>query len=380
MKPSKEAVMNTPSLQLPSCPRHIAWFKGAVVGLAIGACVPAAWALPDGVSCKVTTPPPKSASLKAIEKVQYGSWEAFDERDVQLDGEPAPETSTRYHLLMKRPGAQPATDKPLVVFLHGFPEFSWSWETWLKQIGAQHDSIAIDLKGFGSSARPIPLAAYDLKRLTDELDQLAQCLGYSQVIPVGHDWGAGLAWAYAINHPEHLKALVILSTPHPYTYSREAADPNSEQRRRGRYIEQIREGSAKSMLAFISTASKDPSLFGPFYKGARANRLVSANMNTLAKWDRMFSYYRAMDYPPDPAMYPAQPTAASLKAMSVNVPTLAFWGTADGYFSPKSWEGVQAFVPQLDLRPIEGAGHFIDHDVPELPAKVLAFIDSVTAP
>lgn len=336
-------------------------------------------ALPPGASCKVTTPAPKSAFTKASENLRWGRWETFEERDVQLSGQPEPETTTRYHLLMKRPGP-PATDKPLVVFLHGFPEFSWSWEAWLKLIGTEHDSIAIDLKGFGSSARPIPLAAYDLKRLTHELDQVIECLGYSKVIPVAHDWGGTLAWAYAFNHPERLKAMVVLSTPHPYTYSREAADPQSEQRQRALYIEQIRENSPKSMLAFINSAGKDASLFGPFYKGARANRLISANMNTLAKWDRMFSYYRAMDYPPKAADFPAQPTAESLKAMSVKVPTLAYWGTGDIYFSPKSWQGVEAFVPQLDLRAIEGAGHFIDHDVPELPGQVLEFINTVTKP
>ncbi len=352
-----------------------------LVALALSAGASLSWAaLPAGVTCKVTTPPARSAVQKAADNVQYGKWESFEERDVQLDGLSAPETSTRYHLLMKRPGAQPATDKPLVLFLHGFPEFSWSWEGWLKQIGGQHDSIAIDLKGYAASAKPTALGAYDVKRLTHEIDDIVQCLGYSQVIPVGHDWGGGLAWAYAINHPEHLKALVILSTPHPYTYNRELSDPQSEQRQRSHYIELIRQNTPKSMLAFIGEVSKDASLFGPFYKGARANRLVSANMNTVAKWDRMFSYYRAMDFPPSPAMYPAQPTPALLQANAVNVPTLAFWGTGDGYFSPKSWEGVDALVPQLDLRAIEGAGHFINHDRPELPGQVLDFINQVTAP
>jgi pimeloyl-ACP methyl ester carboxylesterase len=353
--------------------------RAALTGLALSASACASWAaLPAGVTCKVTTLAPKTAAQKSLEAIQYGRWESFEERDVTLNGLPAPETSTRYHLLMKRPGQALATDKPLVLFLHGFPEFSWSWEGWLKQFGAEHDSIAIDLKGFGSSAKPIPLAAYDIKRLADELDEVVKCLGYSQVIPVAHDWGGTLGWTYAMAHPEHLKALVILSTPHPYTYSREASDPQSEQRQRAKYIDQIRENTPKSMLAFISNASKDSSLFGPFYKGLRTNRLVSANMNTLAKWDRMFSYYRAMDYPPKPENFPAEPTPEALQTMSVNVPTLAYTGTNDIYFSPKSWLGVEAFVPQLQLRTIEGAGHFIDHDVPELPGQVLEFINSVT--
>jgi epoxide hydrolase 4 len=336
-----------------------------------------AWALSPGVTCKATAVPPKTAFQKSYDNFRWGKWENFDELDVQLNGLPQPEPSARYHLLSKRPGAAPALDKPVVLFIHGFPEFSWAWENWQKLIGTQHDTLAIDLKGFGSSSRPVPIAAYEIGRLTDEIDNVIQCLGYTKVIPVAHDWGGTIGWQYAIRHRNRVQAMVMLSTPHPYTYSREAAIPDSDQRKRALYIEQIRENSPKSMSAFINGTTKDTSLFGPFYKGNRGNRLLSTNMNTLAKWDRMFSLYRVIDYPPKPEDFPAQPTPETLAALSVNVPVLAFWGTADIYFSPESWRGVEAFAPQMQVEVLEGAGHFIDHDVPELPGKALAFINKV---
>jgi pimeloyl-ACP methyl ester carboxylesterase len=359
----------------------IATLKATWVALAVYAATSLAnAALPAGVSCKVSTPAAKTPAQKGTENLLWGRWEAFEERDVQLDGLAAPEPSTRYHLLMKRPGTQAATNKPLVVFLHGFPEFSWSWEGWLKQFGAEQDSIALDLKAFGNSARPTALGAYDIQRLAGELDNVIQCMGYQQAIVIGHDWGGTLAWHYAFQHAEHLKALVILSTPHPYTYAREAADPQSEQRQRAHYIELIKANTPQSTLAFLSEQSKIKVPSSTFYKGARFNRLFSANMNTSAKWDRMFSYYRALDYPPKPEQFPAQPTAPSLKAYAVNVPTLAIRSSNDPYFSLKSWDGVDAFVPQLDLRTVDSTAHFIEHDLPEVPAMVLDFVRQVQQP
>lgn len=328
-------------------------------------------------TCEITTPPAKSSAQLATENVLWGYWDTFEERFVQLKGELSAEPNPVYHLLMKRPGP-PATDKPLIVFLHGFPEFSWSWENWLSLIGSTHDAIAIDLKGFGSSSKPTDLSPYQFTREVEEIDHVVTCLGYRQVIPVGHDWGGGLAWSYAILHPERVKALTVLSTPHPYTFYRELADPNSEQRQRSHYIELIRANTTQSMLTFFSDVLKEPSLFGPFYQWPRLNRLIGANMDTPAKWDAMFGFYRAMDYPPSPLIYSRTVSPLSLLIFSVRVPTLAFWGTADPYFSPQSWSGIEQFVPKLDLRPIPGAGHFINHDVPELPAQVLNFIDSVT--
>ncbi len=351
-----------------------------VAGLVCAGLAGGAWALSPGVSCKVVPTPAKSAFQKSYDNLRWGKWEPFDELDVHLDGLPQPEPSARYHLLSKRPGAQANPNKPLVLFIHGFPEFSWAWENWLKLIGGQIDAMAIDLKGYGNSSRPVPVAAYDINRLTDEIDNVVQCLGYSKVIPVAHDWGGTIGWTYAIRHPERMKAMVMLSTPHPYAYNREAANPDSDQRKRALYIEQIRENSPKSMSAFMAGTTKDTSLFGPFYKGSRANRLVSTNMSSISKWDRMFSLYRVIDYPPKPEDYPAVPTPEKIAAMKVDVPVLAYWGTGDIYFSPDSWEGVETFAPQLEVHAIEGAGHFIDHDLPDLPGKALAFINRVVGP
>jgi pimeloyl-ACP methyl ester carboxylesterase len=362
---------------MPATPHVRRALLSAAFGLALIA-TQAQAALPAGVSCQLTPTPPKTAAQKATERLTWGQWASFDEADVQLNGLTAPEPSARYHLLMKRPGAQPATERPLLVFLHGFPEFSWAWETWLQRFGSQYDSIAIDLKGYANSSRPADVAAYDITRLAHELDHVVDCLGYRKVIPIAHDWGASLAWTYAFAHPERLQAMVIMATPHPYTFGRELAQPGSEQRQRSQYIVDVRSGKVKDLLSLsVATGPGGTALLTlPFYKGARLNRLLGAVFTPNARLNAELNYYRAIAWPTVEA-FPAQPTAESLKTYGVQAPTLAFWGTADGYFSPRSWDGIQAFVPNIELRAVDGADHWLDHNRPELPDQVMDFLRRV---
>lgn len=332
-----------------------------------------AWA-----GCQVETPAPKSPQQLAQEEQMWGHWDAFEERQVKLDPLLAPNAS--YHVLMKRPGNQAHTNKPVVVFLHGFPEFARSWENWLNVIGVEHDTIAIDLKGYGESSRPTSLSAYNLYRVTFELDAVVSCLGYKQVIPVGHDWGGTFAWMYGMLMPLKTKAVVVLSTPHPYPFFRELAKPDSDQSRRSQYINLIRQNTPEATAEARRLMSAGPDdVFQPFYAGARANRLILTNMASDDLWERMFSYYRVMDLPASPTFYTDKPNWLALLMMKVRAPALAIYGANDVAFAPQSWQGVEAFVPKLDLRKLEGQGHFINHTAPELPGQVLNFINAQTA-
>lgn len=325
-------------------------------------------------TCRVDTPPPKSPAQLEREEREWGRWVRFEEAFVRLDSASAP--TPTYHVLIKRPGAKPDTSKPLVVFLHGFPEFAWSWEHYLALVGQHHDAIAIDLKGFGESSKPSDLAPYQFTRVVSEIDGIAACLGYKQVIPVGHDWGGTFAWMYAMLQPFKTRAVVVMSTPHPYTFFRELAKPDSDQRRRSHYIELVRRNTPESMAEFRALLEPGvQTLLTPFYEGARANRLFQANMDEPWKWDRMVSYYLNMDYPPPAWLFPDKPNLIMRTLMKVRAPTLAFYGTEDPYFAPESWQGVEDFVPKLDFRPLPGQGHFINHQAPGLPQQVLQFLN-----
>lgn len=324
--------------------------------------------------CTVEAVPPPTAEEQAQQTRRWGVWETFEQKHVRLDGAKAPIPT--YNVITRRPGAQINTAKPVVVFLHGLPEFAHSWENYLKLIGEQHDAIAIDLQGFGDSTRPTDLKAYDLFRVTSELSQVISCLGYKKAIPVGHDWGGTFAWLYSIMYPSRTQAVVVMATPHPYTFYRELARVGSEQRQMSEYMGLIRENTpAGSAAGREILAGGSPDMLEPFYAGARTTRLFLTNLNTPAKWEAMFGYYRTMDYRPSRLIYHDKPGLLLRTLFKVRAPTLAFYGTADPFFSADSWRGVDTFVPKLDFRRLEGEGHFINHQVPGMPQAVLDFIN-----
>lgn len=105
---------------------------------------------------------------------------------------------------------------PLVVLLHGFPEL---WYAWRKQIGALVAAgfrvVVPDQRGYNLSDKPEDVRAYGMKRLVDDVAALVRDRGEERAFVVGHDWGAGVAWAFAMRHPGMLRKLAILNGPHP---------------------------------------------------------------------------------------------------------------------------------------------------------------------
>ncbi|MGI8748579.1 MAG: alpha/beta fold hydrolase, partial [Deinococcus sp.] len=112
-------------------------------------------------------------------------------------------------------------DGPPVVLLHGFPEF---WYGWRRQIGALAEAgyrvMVPDMRGYNLSDKPCGVAAYGMEALTGDLLALLDARGYERASVVGHDWGAAVAWSFALRHPERVARLVILNVPHPAVFAR----------------------------------------------------------------------------------------------------------------------------------------------------------------
>src|SRR5215467_12472305 len=109
-----------------------------------------------------------------------------------------------------------AGDEPLIVLLHGFPEFWYGWRHQIKPLAAAgFRVVAPDLRGYNLSSRPIRVAAYDTDRLAADIRGLVRERGAESALLVGHDWGGTAAWATAMNYPEAVDRLAILSAAHP---------------------------------------------------------------------------------------------------------------------------------------------------------------------
>jgi pimeloyl-ACP methyl ester carboxylesterase len=110
-------------------------------------------------------------------------------------------------------------DGPPVVLLHGFPEFWYAWHRQLGQLAAAgFRAIAPDQRGYNASDKPDGVEAYRVERLAGDIAGLIQALGYDRASVAGHDWGGGVAWYLAIHHPERVRKLLIIDTPHPHAF------------------------------------------------------------------------------------------------------------------------------------------------------------------
>ena len=109
-----------------------------------------------------------------------------------------------------------AGDGPLIVLLHGFPEFWYGWRLQIQPLAAAgYRVVAPDMRGYNLSSRPDGVAAYDVGKLADDIRGLIRERGAESALLVGHDWGGSVAWATAMNHPEVVDRLAILNAAHP---------------------------------------------------------------------------------------------------------------------------------------------------------------------
>src|SRR5690348_6613662 len=104
---------------------------------------------------------------------------------------------------------------PLVLFIHGYPDFSGSWDLIRPKLDDAYRVVAIDTRGYNLSDKPVGVANYEMPKLISDVDAVIKAEGYQKATVVGHDWGGSIAWMFAFYYPQRLENLVILSTPHP---------------------------------------------------------------------------------------------------------------------------------------------------------------------
>ncbi|MGH8809579.1 MAG: alpha/beta fold hydrolase, partial [Noviherbaspirillum sp.] len=138
--------------------------------------------------------------------------------------------------------------KPLILFVHGFPEFWYEWEAQLAEFGRDHFAVAPDLRGFNLSDMRADPAAYKARHIVDDLRLLAAHLGYEKFVMVAHDWGGAIAWNFAIALPQLLHKLIIVNSPHPYLFMQALAN-DPAQRDASEYMNWLRADGSESALA-----------------------------------------------------------------------------------------------------------------------------------
>src|ERR1700680_3565464 len=141
-----------------------------------------------------------------------------------------------------------AGDGPLILFLHGFPEFWYAWKDQLAEFQRDFTVVAPDLRGYNLSDKPQEVEQYHMRYLVEDVRQLIEYLGAKTCTLVGHDWGGSVAWAFALAYPELLDRLIIINAPHPYIFQRELRE-NPAQQRASRYMVAFQSPQAEQMVA-----------------------------------------------------------------------------------------------------------------------------------
>ena len=267
---------------------------------------------------------------------------------------------------------------PLVLFLHGFPEFWGAWRRQLEHFGAAGRlAAAPDLRGYNLSDKPEGIAQYRMRHLVEDVRQLAATLTDEPFVLVGHDWGGGVAWSFAVAHPELLSHLVIVNSPHPYTFWRELGGSPAQQSASA-YMLLLRDPGAEETLSRDGYRRLWDLAFG----GGWGAAFDAERGDYLEAWSRpgaltgALAWYRASPlYPPSPGDPGATAVALRPEDFQVRTRTLVIWGERDRALLPGCLDGLEACVPDLRVVRVQDASHWIVHERPELVnAEIERFI------
>jgi len=270
---------------------------------------------------------------------------------------------------------------PLIVFLHGFPEFWYEWKYQLAEFSVDHTAVAPDMRGYNLSSKPSELSEYAVPKLADDVRALASELlkttGNQRFTLVAHDWGGVVAWVFAALHPEMLDRLVIVNAPHPTIFGRLLRDDPAQQKASG-YMLMFRGPQAEETLSANAYAMLSSMVLGG---GVKNGTVTDADKQMyLDAWSQPgaltggLNYYRAAAVGP-PAPGESARSADAAPPLLVRVPTLVIWGEKDTALLTSNLDGLDAVVPQLTVKRIPDGTHWVVREqAPEVNRLIRAFL------
>ena len=279
--------------------------------------------------------------------------------------------------------------RPVLLFLHGFPEGAWVWDPLLRHFSRPENGgyrcVAPNLRGYERSSAPEDVKAYRAKHLVQDIVALidTECGpipdGQPLAALIAHDWGGAVAWSLANQHPHRMRQLVIINSPHPGPFL-QALQHDPAQQAASAYMNFLVQPDAAAQLA----AKDFERMFG-FLTGQDTSlqSLTAPTADTQAHWltpavkaqyrevwqhglQGGLNYYRASPLRPATATDPgASAVQIPPEALRIDVPTLLLWAQDDVALLPCLTEGLDAHIPDLKLVPIEQATHWVVHEQPE---------------
>jgi len=244
---------------------------------------------------------------------------------------------------------------PLVVFLHGFPDYWLTWRHQMLALAKSFRAAALDMRGYNLSDKPKGVENYNINRLVDDAAAVIADQGEKSAVVVGHDWGGATAWNIAMRRPELVGRLAILNMPHPYSLARELAT-NPEQVKYSQYARNFMDPEFYKQISLerLGNWVRDPA--------AKAKHLEAMQRSDP---QAMLHYYQA-NYPREPyRVWNSEPA-------HVKMPTLLIHGLKDKALAATGLNGLWNWVDaDLTITTIPGADHFVQQDAADLVSRTL---------
>ena len=250
----------------------------------------------------------------------------------------------------------------LVILLHGFPEFWYSWRHQIPVLSQHFKVVVPDLRGYNDSDKPE--SGYDLDTRSADIKGLMESLGYLKAHVVGHDWGGAIAWHLAQRFPEALDRLAMLNAPPPQRFVQELVG-NLDQLRRSWYVLAFQIPALPEWLIRQNLRGLLKALFQDqaIRKGAfttQDTEIYQAALEKPGALSAALSYYRHLLSPQ------SWLTNLGRSPAPILAPTLVLWGEEDFFFSRKLTEGIENLVTApLKMKFLPHCGHWVQQEAPQ---------------
>jgi pimeloyl-ACP methyl ester carboxylesterase len=253
---------------------------------------------------------------------------------------------------------------PLMLMLHGFPEFWYSWRHQIPEFARDHKVVALDLRGYNDSDKPEAKSAYVMAEFIKDIKGVIEGLGYERCVLVGHDWGGAIAWSFAYAYPALVDRLIVLNLPHPAKFAEGLRTP--QQLLRSAYIFFFQ----FPVLPELLIQWNDFQALEAAFKGMAVDKTTFSNddieayKNAFAKRDALtatLNYYRNMF---------AQGLTTSDWGI-LTVPTLLIWGEADAALGKELTYGTEKYVQDFRIRYIPNCSHWVQQERSQLVNQLM---------
>jgi pimeloyl-ACP methyl ester carboxylesterase len=292
---------------------------------------------------------------------------------------------------------------PLVLFLHGYPSFWYQWKDQMAEVGRDHLAVGLDMRGYNLSSRPEGVEAYKMTLLVEDVRQFVERIAgrNRKFVLVGHDWGANVAWVFAMYYPEMLDKLVIVNGAHPFVSERELTE-NPAQRYASNYFFVFNKFLAPGEQPIDEHDTRESATrraHGGFVDAeVKSGRYTEDDRQAwIDAWSQPGSttaglnYYRANHRNPPfndrhpastiPTSWSAQEVTQGAASTIINTPTLVIWGMKDTAILSGHLSGLDKWVPNLSVKLYPDDDHWVMlAKAASIAGDIRSFIDDTSFP